>query len=139
MKRFLRSLRVLPLATVVLLVALAAVSLLSWSWGRLGPHALADSTTWTPVSGLPANSGLFGIACPNAGGLLCVAVGYTTTNGPRQRVILTTTNGTTWTPVAGLPTPYELDGIACPNAGGLLCVAVGDSFGGGVPGMTRAI
>jgi hypothetical protein len=68
MKRFLRNQRVLPLATGVLLVALVAVSLLSWSLGRSAPHALADSTTWMSVSGLPTNTELHGVACPNGGG-----------------------------------------------------------------------
>jgi hypothetical protein len=60
--------------------------------GRLGPQALADSTTWTSVSGLPANTVLAGIACPNGGGLLCAAVG--STSGNTQAVILLTVKGT---------------------------------------------
>src|SRR5438128_2090260 len=127
MKRFLRSQRVLPLATGVLLVALVAVSLVSWAFGRSAPHALADSTTWTSVSGLPANTDLRGVACPNGGGLLFVAVG----NTPQaQGVILTTTNGTTWTSVSGLPANTYLVGIACPNGGGLLCAAMGATSSG---------
>jgi hypothetical protein len=117
----------LPLATGVLLVALVAVSLLSWSWSPLGRHALADGTTWTPVSGLPANTALAGVACPNGGGLLCAAVGDPFSSG--QAPILTTTNGTTWTPVSGLPATV-LNGIACPNGGGLLCMAVGYTSSG---------
>jgi hypothetical protein len=138
MKAFVRTHRLLPLATVILLLALLAVSLLSslvqvqwhgsngisWSVGRLGTHALADSTSWTPVSGLPTNTVLTGIACPNGGGLLCAAVGVSPSE---QAVILTTTNGTSWTPVAGLPANTNLNGIACPDGGGLLCAAVGDT------------
>ena len=87
-----------------------------------------DGTTWTPVSGLPANNtDLRSAACPSGGGLLCAAVGYTP-NPNDQAAIFTTTDGTTWTSVSDLPTNTVFPGVACPNGGGLLCVAVGYAF-----------
>jgi hypothetical protein len=53
-----------------------------------------NGTTWTSVSGLPATTGLnggMGIACPNAGGLLCAAVGSTFPSD--QPVILVAVQG----------------------------------------------
>jgi hypothetical protein len=70
-----------------------------------------DGTTWTSVSGLPANNTvLTGVACPNGGGLLCAAVGYT--NGSTQAVILfssTATSPDTTPPVLALPGTITID------------------------------
>src|SRR5713101_4977375 len=101
MKVFIRTRRLLHLATFVLLAALIAV----WLSG-LGGHALAAST-WTSQTS-PTIQNLNGIACP--GTTTCFAVGASGT-------ILKTTNGGSGgsTPWAQLTsgTSQNLNGIAC--------------------------
>jgi hypothetical protein len=109
MKVFIRTHRLLPLATLVLLAALVAVSLVSplmqvqWG-GTIGGRALASGTWTIQGSGVTPNS-LNGIACPSSS--TCFAVGASGT-------ILNTTNwGNTWTSqTVGTGNP-NLNGVAC--------------------------
>jgi photosystem II stability/assembly factor-like uncharacterized protein len=126
MKVFIRTHRLLPLATLVLLAVLVAVSLVSplvqvqWG-GTIGGRALASGTWTIQGSGVTPNS-LNGIACPSASN--CFAVGAIGT-------ILNTTNwGNIWNPPPspGSGTTNSLNGIACPSAS--YCFAVGAKGGG---------
>src|SRR5216684_7292837 len=115
MKVFIRTRRLLHLATFVLLAALIAV----WLSG-LGGHALAAST-WTSQTS-PTIQNLNGIACP--GTTTCFAVGALASPGNGNGTIVVTTDGSTWTS-QNSKVAQILNGIACPTTS--TCFAVGAS------------
>src|SRR5947209_2490491 len=127
MKVFIRTHRLLPLATFVLLSVLVAVTLVSplvqvqWGGtngmrlmlGGLGGNALASGTWTSQTSSTTQN--LNGLACP--GTTTCFAVGASGT-------ILNTIDGSSWSSQTS-GTTNNLNSIACPDA--TTCFAVGNS------------
>src|SRR5437764_1455925 len=123
MKVFIRTYRLLPLATFVLLAALVAVSLVSplmqvqWG-GTRGGHALAAGTWTSQSSGTGQN--LNGIACPSTS--ICFAVGAKPTSG-NGTILFTDDGGSSWTS-QNSNVAQNLNSIACLST--TTCFTVGD-------------
>src|SRR5438270_129105 len=130
MKVFIRTHRLLPLATFVLLAALVAVTLVSplvqVQWGGtngirltlsgLEGHALAAGTWTSQGSGTSQN--LNGTACPSTS--TCFAVGGGGT-------ILTTAGGSSWASQSS-GTTNNLNGIACLSTTNCFAVGAGGTI-----------